>query len=210
MAQTASRTLGANVGSRPRQYGTARWKNEHPTTGSRRGGLSTDSVSHVRRACIGGRVVDHRSGMTHRRAPPLARPFSHSFAADSPPLFSGAPSEEPDGRSTLDPPEPFPLTRGTGYDARNPQAARETPTRRGVQEPLREQAHRGGHAARCPPGPCRQPRLLHARTAPRQLRHRAPETTSSRHIVTCLGIGIFSSSCRRSMRRCCRQRTFCR
>ncbi len=27
---------------------------------------------------------------------------------------------------------------------------------------------------------------------------------------TCLGIGIFSSSCRRSMRRCCRQRTFCR
>ena len=52
MAQTASSTLGANVGSRPRQYGTARWKNEHPTTGSGRGGLPTDSVSHVRRARI--------------------------------------------------------------------------------------------------------------------------------------------------------------
>ena len=76
--------------------------------------------------------------------------------------------------------ERYESQRGTGYDARNPQAARETPTRRGVQEPLREQAHRGGHAARCPPGPCRQSRLLHARTAPRQLRHRAPETTSSR------------------------------
>ena len=78
MAQTASRTLGANVGSRPRQYGTARWKNEHPTTGSGRGGLPTDSVSHVLRACIGGRVVDHRSGMTRQRAPPLARPSRHS------------------------------------------------------------------------------------------------------------------------------------
>ena len=72
------------------RHGTGRWKNEHPTTGSGRGGLPTDSVSHVLRACIGGRVVDPRSGMTHRRAPPLARPFSHSFAPDSPPLFSGA------------------------------------------------------------------------------------------------------------------------
>ena len=41
------------------------------------------------------------------------------------------------------------------------------------------------------------------------MRHLFPQHRNS-WLDTCLGIGIFSSSCRRSMSRCCRRRTFCR